>query len=93
MDLEWMAWTVPTATFFAVIALILVAMTLAEIRWPSVPRRGLIPMVTTRGDRLFLSLMLAAFIHLGFVYATDMEALWLPLGVSAALGMLILRFG
>jgi predicted small integral membrane protein len=93
MDLEWMAWTLPTAIFFMAIFLILVAMTLAEIRWPTVPRRGLIPMVTTRGDRLFLSLILAAFIHLGFVYATDAEALWLPLGVSVVAGLVILRFG
>jgi predicted small integral membrane protein len=94
IDLEWMAWTVPTAIFFIVIASILIAMTLAETRWPSVPRRGwIIPMVTTRGDRLFLSLLLAAFIHLGFVYATDAETLWLPLGLSGIAGAILMRFG
>ncbi len=93
MDLEWMAWTTPTAVFFAVIALILVSMTVAQVLWPTTERKGLLPMPTTRGDRLFLALIAAAFLHLGFVYATDMETFWLPLGLSVVLGLLILRFG
>jgi predicted small integral membrane protein len=93
MDLEWMAWTTPTAVFFAVIALILVSMTVAQVLWPTTERKGLLPMPTTRGDRLFLALIAAAFLHLGFVYATDMETFWLPLGLSVLLGLLILRFG
>ena len=93
MDLEWMAWTTPTAVFFAVIALILVSMTVAQVLWPTTERKGLLPMPTTRGDRLFLALIAAAFLHLGFVYATDMETFWLPLGLSVGLGLLILRFG
>ena len=93
MDLEWMAWTTPTAVFFAVIALILVSMTVAQVLCPTTERKGLLPMPTTRGDRLFLALIAAAFLHLGFVYATDMETFWLPLGLSVVLGLLILRFG
>mgnify|MGYP001365209625 CR=1 FL=1 len=93
MDLEWMAWTTPTAVFFAVIAGLLVAMTLAEIRFPTTERRGLLPMPTTRGDRLFLSLMLAAFIHLGFVAISDAESLLVPLGLSIFAGLLLMRFG
>jgi predicted small integral membrane protein len=36
IDLSWMAWTVPTAIFFTVIALILVTFTILELRWPTV---------------------------------------------------------
>ena len=53
MKLEWMAWTVPTATFFITIALILAGMTVWEILSPTVLRRGFLPIATTRGDRLF----------------------------------------
>ncbi|WP_108257850.1 DUF2160 domain-containing protein [Mangrovicoccus ximenensis] len=93
MDFQWMAWTTPTAVFFLVIAAILVAMTLAEIRFPTAERRGFLPMPTTRGDRLFLSLMLAAFIHLGFVALSDAQSLAVPLGISIFAGALMMRFG
>ena len=34
MDLSWMAWTWPTAAFFGIIVLLLVGMTLWELRRP-----------------------------------------------------------
>ena len=40
MGLGWMVWTEPTAIFFAVIALILAAMTVWQIVAPSPERRG-----------------------------------------------------
>ena len=60
MDLSWMAWTWQTAVFFAVIALLLVGMGVWEKLSPGgAPRRGILGMHTTRGDRLFISLLLA----------------------------------
>lgn len=56
MEPEWMAWTLPTALFFIGIAIILAAMTLWRVASPTVERRGPPPMVTTRGDRLFIGL-------------------------------------
>ncbi|TPE46965.1 hypothetical protein FJM51_21025 [Amaricoccus solimangrovi] len=88
-----MAWTTPTAVFFACVALLLAGMTLLQIVRPTFERKGFLPIPTTRGDRLFIALMLAAFVHLGFVYATELESFWLPLGLSAALGLIILRRG
>jgi predicted small integral membrane protein len=93
MNLEWMAWTQVTAIFFLTIALILIAMTLAELRVPTVERQGFLPMPTTRGDRLFLSLLLAAFINLGFVAFTDVHTLWIPLSVSVLAALVMMRFG
>ena len=93
IDLEWMAWTTPTAVFFACIAVMLAGMTALQIVWPTYERKGFLPIPTTRGDRLFIALITAAFIHLGFVHATEMETFWLPLGVSAVVGLVILRFG
>ncbi len=61
----WMAWTWQTALFFAVIALLLVLMTVLELKRPGgAERRGVLGLVTTRGDRLFISLLAAGFIHL-----------------------------
>ena len=55
--LGWMAWTTPVAVFFGGIGLMLAAMTVWEIRSPSVMRRGFLPIATTRGDRLFIGLL------------------------------------
>ena len=63
----WMAWTFPTALFFWVIAALLLTFTWAAIRFPETPRRGILGIATTRGDRFFVSLILAAFIFLFFV--------------------------
>jgi len=61
----WMAWTWQTALFFGVIAMLLVAMTVRELRSPGgAPRRGILGLTTTRGDRLFISLLSAGYIHL-----------------------------
>ena len=56
---HWMAWTPPTGLFFACIALMLAGMTVWELRSPiAVERKGFLPMATTRGDRLFIGLLL-----------------------------------
>jgi predicted small integral membrane protein len=92
MDLEWMAWTVPTAIFFATIGLCLVGMTVWQIASPSFPRRGFLPIETTRGDRFFIALITAAFIMVAWIAATE-ATLWIALLISAAIGALIMRYG
>ena len=71
--LDWMAWTLPTAVFFIVIALLLVAMTVWQVASPTVARRGLLPIVTTRGDRLFIGLLGSAYIQLLWLGLTDLS--------------------
>lgn len=90
--LNWMAWTAPTAIFFAVIALILVGMTVWQLVSPSIERRGFLPMATTRGDRLFIGLLGSAFIHLGWMAATGLP-LWWALGISVVFVMATMRWG
>ena len=68
---EWMAWTTPVAVFFTCIVLMLIGMTVWEIRSPTTLRKGFLPMATTRGDRLFIGLLLAAYINLVFVGAAE----------------------
>lgn len=74
--LSWMAWTQPVAIFFACIAVLLVAMTVWEIRTPTIARKGFLPIVTTRGDRLFIGLLAAAYVNLAWAGLTDLPQWW-----------------
>lgn len=75
----WMVWTTPVAIFFTCIVLMLIGMTVWEIRSPTVERKGFLPMKTTRGDRLFIGLLGAAYINLAFVGIAGWLAEWLSL--------------
>lgn len=92
MDLEWMAWTPPTAIFFATIAVMLVGMTVWQLASPSYPRKGLLPMATTRGDRFFIALLTAAYVMVGWLATTE-ASLWGALALCVVIGVLIMRYG
>ena len=77
--LDWMVWTTPVAVFFCSVALALVAMTVWEIKSPTVLHKGFLPIATTRGDRLFIGLLCAAYINLAFVGLAGKMAEWLHL--------------
>ena len=93
---EWMAWTTPVAVFFTCIVLMLVGMTVWEMRSPTVLRKGFLPIATTRGDRLFIGLLLAAYVNLGFVALSEKMIAWFGLEqepsiwISFVLSMLLL---
>ncbi|MHA6262290.1 DUF2160 domain-containing protein [Arenibacterium sp. CAU 1754] len=63
----WMAWSFPIALFFWVIGSILVVFTLLAIRFPETPRVGILGIETTRGDRLFITLLGSAFINIAWL--------------------------
>lgn len=65
--MQWMAWTLPTAIFFAVIACLLLTFTFLAIKYPETPRTGILRIETTRGDRLFITLLGSAFINLAWL--------------------------
>ncbi len=92
MDLSWMAWTWQTATFFVVIGFLLGGMYVWEMARPGGdPRQGILGLDTTRGDRLFISLITAAYIHLawlGFLTAP----LWGATLFSVFVALLIFRW-
>ena len=68
MGLSWMAWTWPTAAFFIFIGVCLAGMAVWERYSPGgAPRRGVLGLDTTRGDRLFISLLGSAFICLAWL--------------------------
>ena len=80
-NIAWMAWTLPTAIFFALLASTLAVMTWLGVAYPEAERVGLLRIPTTRGDRLFVSLILTAVIHLLWIglVGTDTIAT-LPIG-------------
>ena len=90
--LNWMAWTVPTASFFATIAVMLVLMTFWELKRPTVERKGFLPIQTTRGDRLFIGLLSSAFVHLLAIGTADVN-LWWVLGLCVGWIFALLRWG
>jgi len=105
-SIAWMAWTLPTAIFFALLALTLALMTWLAIARPEAERVGVLRIPTTRGDRLFISLITAAVIHLlwiGFIgtdtIATlpigeegiELSSLWLATVISLVAAVAIFR--
>ena len=93
---DWMVWTTPVAVFFCCIALMLVGMTVWEIKSPTTMRRGWLPMETTRGDRLFVGLLMAAYLTLAFIGLAGKFQEWMSLDaepsiwISFVLSMLLL---
>jgi predicted small integral membrane protein len=90
--LAWMAWTTPVAIFFACVALLLVGMTIWEVRLPTVPRKGFLPLVTTRGDRLFIGLLAAAYANLAWAGLTDLTQ-WYGAVAGALAVSVVMRWG
>lgn len=92
MGLSWMAWTWPTAAFFVFILLCLTAMIVWERYNPGgSPRRGVLGLDTTRGDRLFISLLGSAFIFLAWL-AFFGTPLWGPLAMSIVYGFAVFKW-
>jgi predicted small integral membrane protein len=88
----WMAWTWPTAAFFALVFLCLAGMSVWEYYAPGgAPRRGLLHLDTTRGDRLFISLLGSAFIFLAWLGIVG-TPLWAPLAIALCYAITVFRW-
>ena len=90
--ITWMAWTWPTASFFIFIALCITVMYFWEKKVPGGnPRKGILTLNTTRGDRLFVSLLSAAFIHLAWLGLTDFNLLFATF-ISSIFAIFVFRY-
>jgi len=89
MSFSWMAWTLPTTLFFVTIFALIAAMGIWEYFSPGgAPRVGILRSETTRGDRLFISLLGAAFINLAWLGLIGPNLWWaLALAVVYAVGV------
>ena len=90
--LEWMAWTTPTAIFFVAVIGMIVLMTTLSLRAPSLARKGFLPIATTRGDRLYIGLIICAFINLIWLLITDVTQFG-AVAVCLLWLILVLRWG
>lgn len=87
--LSWMAWTWPTAAFFAFIFASIAFMGLLEWWYPGGnPRRGILGLETTRGDRLFITYLGSAYIFLGWLGLMG-TPLWGALALAVAWGAFV----
>lgn len=105
-SIAWMAWTPATALFFAAIASLLALMTWLAVARPETERVGVLRIATTRGDRLFVSLLGAAFIHLVFLglfgaasiaslpigEGVEVSRLWIATGISLVWATAVFRW-
>ena len=88
--LKWMVWTTPVAVFFGCIALMLVGMTVWEMKSPTTMRKGWLPIQTTRGDRLFIGL--AGKFAEWFGMAAE-PSIWVSFVASMVVLALVMRKG
>jgi predicted small integral membrane protein len=80
-NIAWMAWTPPTAIFCVLLAGTLAVMTWLAVAYPEAERVGILRIPTTRGDRLFISLIMAAVIHLLWIALVGTDAIaTVPIG-------------
>ena len=90
--ITWMAWTWPTAAFFIFIALCITGMYFWEKKVPGgSPRRGILGLDTTRGDRLFVSLLGSAFIHLAWLGLIG-SMLWIATMLCVGYAIIVFRY-
>jgi predicted small integral membrane protein len=87
-----MAWTTPVAIFFIAVVLMLIGMTVWQVRSPSIERKGMLPIPTTRGDRLFIGLLCAAYVNLAWAGLTDATQ-WIAAVVGFVVLLVVMRWG
>jgi predicted small integral membrane protein len=93
MDLSWMQWTPTTIVVFIGVVATLTAMIVWDIRAPSIRRKGFLPIGFTRGERLFLSVVIflsTCVLWMAFLPDTNVEY---ALPVAAVLIVIVVRWG
>jgi predicted small integral membrane protein len=90
--ISWMAWTWPTAFFFLFVFGSVAAMGIWEYYVPGGdPRHGIFGLDTTRGDRLFITLLGSCFIFLAWLGLFG-APLWGGLALSLFWGFVVFRW-
>ena len=86
--LSWMSWTLPTALVFVGIFSAMAVLIIVEIKYPGgQERKGVLGLTTTRGDRLFISLLGSSYIFLAWLGFVG-TPLWWPLAISVVASVL-----
>jgi predicted small integral membrane protein len=70
----------------------LIGMTIWQVKSPSLERKGFLPISTTRGDRLFIGLLCAAYVNLAWAGLTDVTQ-YIGAILGFALLVVVMRWG
>jgi predicted small integral membrane protein len=88
---SWMAWTWPTAAVFILIFSSIGVLAFLEAKYPGgAERKGVLGLTTTRGDRLFISILGSVFIMLGWLGFMG-TPLWGGLGLCIVWTIFVFR--
>jgi len=90
---EWMYWTPYTLTAASFLCLLILILAIFDVKKRSVPRKGFLPISTTRGDRIFISAVTS--IGIGIIWLAiigDMH-LEILLTIFIIIGVVIVKFG
>jgi predicted small integral membrane protein len=87
---QWMYWTVPTLLFVGFILLMLIGLSIWDAEDPGWARQGILPIETTRGDRVFMSILTTLAVFCFWLYVAGTSAVWgvLVFGAVATVGIM-----
>lgn len=89
----WMYWTVPSALVIGGLLCTIAAMAVWDRFSPSVARAGFLPMPTTRGDRLFISVMSIVGVHLIWLAFFGTAFVWIGTAITVLWCVVVARWG
>ena len=92
-NIEWMYWTLPTAMLFGGLFLTIAALGIWDVKSPSYPRKGFLPIPTTRGDRLFIGILITIAIHALWIILLKDVSLLPATGIAAIMFGCVGRWG
>lgn len=79
---QWMHWTLPTLIFLGAILLLIVGLTVWDMKEPGYAREGLLPIETTRGDRVFMGILLTGSVFCLWLLTFSQTAVWTVLAAG-----------
>ncbi len=90
---SWMYWTYQSAIGFGLLFGMLAVITFVDTKKPSFETKGFLPMPTTRGDRVFISVVSFFFLVLLWLrYVPDLTG-WVVVIVGIVNAVIVMKWG
>jgi predicted small integral membrane protein len=89
---DWMAWTVPVGIAFSGIFLMITGMTIWGHLRPPPRRKGFLQIVTDRGERLYIAILVFALIMVLSFAVEGLDSLLVAFGAATA-SAVVLKWG
>ena len=89
----WMRWNWQSAAFLGAILFAIVGFTVWDVVSPAVPTKRALPMPTTRGDRLFIGIMMTIGLFLLWLAIIGNQALWGAAALALVANVALARWG